>query len=168
MPKFFSHQKKMKDCREEIKDYCNYIHSILKDKLAGFLYQFPASFRNIDAHKDDVINNIHPEFLNVIEFRHNSWWQNEIFELLSKNNIIFSGVSFSKNLPEEVIVNHSDALYYRLHGKPVLYKSEYSEEFLDDLKDKIKDSNKTAFVFFNNTWGNAAINNALYLKKKFD
>ncbi|CAD0218062.1 protein of unknown function [Chryseobacterium sp. JV274] len=63
-----------------------------------------------------------------------------------------------------MIVNHPAILYYRLHGKPVLYKSEYSETFLDELAGKIKNSQQTAFIFFNNTWGTAAIKNSLYLK----
>ncbi|GAA4155930.1 DUF72 domain-containing protein [Chryseobacterium ginsenosidimutans] len=168
IPKTISHEKRLKDCKEEISEFCIHIQSNLKEKLSGFLYQFPPSFKNTQENIDLILNNIDFNYLNVIEFRHESWWQDEIFNILKENNLVFSGVSFPGNLPEAVIVSHPDILYYRLHGKPVLYKSEYSEEFLDDLAVKIKNSQHKSFIFFNNTWGTAATKNALHLKKILD
>ena len=165
IPKTISHEKRLKDCKAEISEFCDHIQSGLKEKLAGFLYQFPPSFKNTPENTDVILDNINFNFLNVIEFRHESWWKEEVFHLLRENNIVFSGVSFPGNLPEEVIINHPDILYYRLHGKPVLYKSEYSEEFLKDLAEKIEKEQHKTFIFFNNTWGTAAIHNSLYLKK---
>lgn len=164
IPKTISHEKRMKDSKEEISLFCNHIESHLKEKLSGFLYQFPPSFKNTPENIETILQNIDFNYLNVIEFRHESWWNAEIFNLLKENNIVVSGVSFPGNLPEDVIINHSDILYYRLHGKPVLYKSEYSEDFLNDLAKKIKKASHTAFIFFNNTWGTSAVKNALYLK----
>ncbi len=165
IPKTISHEKRLKDCKAEISEFCDHIQSGLKEKLAGFLYQFPPSFKNTPENTDVILDNINFNFLNVIEFRHESWWKEEVFHLLRENNIVFSGVSFPGNLPEEVIINHPDILYYRLHGKPVLYKSEYSEEFLKDLAEKIEKEQHKTFIFFNNTWGTAAIHNSLYLNK---
>lgn len=165
IPKAISHEKRLKDCKEDIMVFCIHIQDHLKDKLSGFLYQFPPSFKNTQENMDLILKNINPAFLNVIEFRHESWWNEEIFKILGDHNIIFSGVSFPGNLPEDIIVNHPDILYYRLHGKPVLYKSEYTSEFLKDLAQNIINLKKKTFIFFNNTWGTAAINNSLYLKE---
>ncbi|WP_374458893.1 DUF72 domain-containing protein [Chryseobacterium taeanense] len=165
IPKTISHEKRMKDCREEIVAFCEHIQAHLQEKLSGFLYQFPPSFKNTEENLDIILKNIDVDYLNVIEFRHESWWTDEIFNILKENNIVFSGVSFPGNLPEEIIINHPDILYYRLHGKPVLYKSEYSDEFLKNLSEKIKKSKHKSFIFFNNTWGTAAIKNSFYLKK---
>ncbi|PJJ66793.1 DUF72 domain-containing protein [Chryseobacterium geocarposphaerae] len=165
IPKIISHEKRLKDCKEDITAFCTHIQDHLKEKLSGFLYQFPPSFKNTQENIDLILNNINLVCLNVIEFRHESWWNNEIFKILKDHNIIFSGVSFPGNLPEEIIINHPEILYYRLHGKPVLYKSEYSLEFLKDLAENIVNMKKKTFIFFNNTWGTAAINNALYLKE---
>lgn len=164
IPKMISHEKRMKECKEEIQAFCEHIHSHLKEKLSGFLYQFPPSFRKSQENIDYIINNIDHQYLNVIEFRHESWWDVKIFSMLKENNIVFSGVSFPGNLPEDVIINHHDILYYRLHGKPVLYKSEYSHEFLENLAEAITKSQHKAFIFFNNTWGTSAIKNAVFLK----
>lgn len=165
IPKSISHEKHLKDSKEEISEFCSHIKEHLKDKLAGFLYQFPPSFKKSQENLDLILTNLDFKYVNVIEFRHESWWNDEIYTLLTENKIVFSGASFPGNLPEEVIINHPEILYYRLHGKPVLYKSEYSHEFLDTLAEKIKNSDRKAFIFFNNTWGTAAIKNSLYLKK---
>lgn len=164
IPKTITHENRLENSKEEITAFCNHIQINLKDKLSGFLYQFPPSFKNTPENINRIITNMDHSFLNVIEFRHSSWWQKEIFDLLKDHNIIFSGVSFPGDLPEDVILNHPKALYYRLHGKPVLYKSEYSETFMNDLAEKIRNTPQTQFIFFNNTWGTAAIKNALYLK----
>lgn len=164
IPKTLSHEKRLENCKEEISAFCHHIQSHLKDKLAGFLYQFPPSFKNNEENLDLILKNMDFNYLNVIEFRHESWWHDDIFDSLKKKEIVFSGVSFPGNLSEDVIINHPDLLYYRLHGKPVLYKSAYSEEFLNELAEKINRSQKKAFIFFNNTWGTAAIKNAIHLK----
>ena len=165
IPKTISHEKRLENCKEEITEFCTHIQSNLKDKLAGFLYQFPPSFKNTEENSNRILENIDSQFLNVIEFRHESWWNDEIYKILQDNKVIFSGVSFPGKLLEDVIINSNDTLYYRLHGKPVLYKSEYSEDFLNDLAEKIKNSGLKSFIFFNNTWGISAIKNGLYLHK---
>ncbi len=165
IPKTISHDKRLENCQEEITEFCSHIQNHLMEKLSGFLYQFPPSFRKTEENLHLILQNVNFKYVNVIEFRHESWWNDEIFKTLEENNIIFSGVSFPGSLPEDVIINSHDTLYYRLHGKPVLYKSEYSEDFLDNLADKIRNSHRKSFIFFNNTWGNAAIKNGLYLQK---
>lgn len=164
IPKAITHQNRLENSKDEIVLFCNHIQNSLKDKLSGFLYQLPPSFTNTVENTERIINNLDSRFLNVIEFRHSSWWQKEIFDLLKQYDIVFSGVSFPGNLPEDLIINHPEILYYRLHGKPVLYKSVYSNDFMDALAEKIKNTTQTSFIFFNNTWGTAAIKNSLYLK----
>jgi len=165
IPKTVSHEKRLEGCKTEITEFCIHIQNHLQEKLSGFLYQFPPSFKNSPENIDLILNNLDFSYVNVIEFRHESWWRKEIFQLLRENQVIFSGVSFPGNLPEDVIVSHDDMLYYRLHGKPVLYKSEYSEEFIGNLAEKISNLKHQSFIFFNNTWGTAAIKNSLYLKE---
>lgn len=165
IPKTVSHEKRMQGCREEVAEFCHHISSGLQEKLAGFLYQFPPSFKNTPENIQLILETLDPAYLNVIEFRHESWWPEEVYSLLGGHQIVFSGVSFPGNLPETVISNHHGMLYYRLHGKPVLYKSEYSRDFIESLAENLKARNQKIYVFFNNTWGTAAIHNALYLKE---
>lgn len=165
IPKNISHIHRLKDTKTETEEFCAHISSGLKEKLAGFLFQLPPSFHFNDENLHRVLETVDKNFLNVVEFRNKDWWNNEVLETLQKEKIVFTGVSFPKDIPDDVMVNNDEVLYYRLHGVPVLFKSEYSEEFLDDLKQKIEKFKGEKYVFFNNTFGTAGIKNALELQK---
>ena len=165
IPKTITHIKRLKETAAETADFCKHIHHGIQEKLAGFLFQMPPSFHYSEEHLEQLIKTVDFRFLNVVEFRHKSWWTEEIFETLKKKNIVFSGVSFPKDIPDDFIINNSKSVYYRLHGVPVLFKSEYSVEELEKLAKEIKKAKQDVFIFFNNTWGTAALKNALYLKK---
>ena len=165
IPKTITHIKRLKETAAETADFCKHIHHGIQEKLAGFLFQMPPSFHYSEEHLEQLIKTVDSRFLNVVEFRHKSWWTEEIFETLKKKNIVFSGVSFPKDIPDNFIINNSKSVYYRLHGVPLLFKSEYSVEELEKLAKEIKKAKQDVFVFFNNTWGIAALKNALYLKK---
>ena len=165
IPKTITHVKRLKETAAETADFCHHIHQGIKEKLAGFLFQMPPSFHFSEEHLEQLIETVEFQFLNVVEFRHASWWNEEVFKTLQERNIVFSGVSFPKNIPDVFITNNDKSVYYRLHGVPVLFKSEYSEEQLERLAKEIRKAGQDVFVFFNNTWGTAALKNALYLQK---
>ena len=164
IPKTISHLKKLEETKILTEEFCNYIQLHLKEKLAGFLFQLPPSFHFSDENLSKVLETVDPSFLNVFEFRHESWWNAEIFKIFEKHNIVFAGVSIPKNIPDDFIMNNENFAYYRLHGVPTLFKSEYSPEFLNNLAEKILRFEGKTFISFNNTWGNAGIKNALELK----
>ncbi|MPS72744.1 MAG: DUF72 domain-containing protein [Chryseobacterium sp.] len=165
IPKTISHSGYSESKKDEFSDFCNYINENIGNKLAGFLIQFPASFHCTDDNMKWLIGTLTDDFLIAVEFRHTSWWNEEVFDLFKKYQWIFCGVSFPGKISEDVIVTNSGIGYYRLHGKPILYKSPYSEEFLDNLVKEIKATNQEFYIYFNNTWGTSAIENSLYLKK---
>lgn len=167
-PKTISHSGYLESKKEEFEIFCNYINDNLESKLAGFLIQFPASFHCTEDNIKWLTETLSDDFVLAVEFRHSSWWNDDIFELFKKHQWIFCGVSFPSKLSEKVIVTNSKIGYYRLHGKPVLYKSSYSEEFLDNLSEEIKATGKDFYIMFNNTWGTSAVENSLYLKKILD
>ena len=164
IPKTISHSGYSESKKEAFDIFCNYINDHLESKLSVFLIQFPASFHCTEANVKWLTETLSTEFVLAVEFRHASWWNDAIFELFKKRQWIFCGVSFPTKLSEEVIVTNSKTGYYRLHGKPVLYKSLYSKEFLDHLSKEIKATGKDFYIMFNNTWGTSAVENSLYLK----
>lgn len=165
IPKNFTHIKRLQDISIETSEFCEHIYSGLQEKLAGFLFQLPPSFKYSEENLSRIIETVDQRFLNVVEFRDRSWWNQQVMDLLEKFNIIFSGVSIPKDIPSEVVINSENHLYYRLHGVPTLFKSEYSESELDALGKEIMKFPGISFVFFNNTFGTAGIKNALYLSK---
>lgn len=171
IPKAISHIGKLTDCTEAVTEFCTHIATGLQEKLAGFLFQLPPSFIYNAENLAKVLATMDSHFLNVVEFRHPSWWHEEVYHALQQANIVMSGVSIQRASPNEisseVIQTHATVVYYRLHGVPVMFKSAYSEAELDNLATTLQEkSAKETFVFFNNTFGIAGIKNALYLTKK--
>ncbi|RFS15006.1 DUF72 domain-containing protein [Emticicia sp. C21] len=165
IPQTITHINQLKNVRQEIAEFCKHIGNSLKEKLGGFLFQFPPSFVCDKENLSNVLNGLNSRFLNVVEFRHKSWWNESVYEVLKEQGIVFCGVSIPKDVPDDMIINHPETMYYRLHGKPILFKSQYSDEELENLAAKVMASDRSAYIFFNNTWGIAAIKNARFMQK---
>ena len=163
IPKTITHLKKLDDTKNETTEFCQYLAENLGTKLAGFLFQLPPSFHYTVENLAKVIATVDKNYLNVVEFRHQSWWNIEVQNSLNENNIVFAGVSIPKDIPNDFIINNNDFAYYRLHGNPEMFKSEYAETELKKLAAEILKFKGTSYIFFNNTYGTAAIKNALYL-----
>jgi len=99
----------------------------------------------------------------VFEFRHTSWFDDKVFDLLRKNNIGFCIYDMPDfNTP---VIATSDIAYIRFHGSYQLYSSYYSDKELDIWAKKInKLESETVFAYFNNDAEGFAIRNALTLK----
>jgi uncharacterized protein YecE (DUF72 family) len=164
-PRLITHYKKFLDCQSLLMDFYGCISAGLKEKLGCVLFQFPRQLLYNAETLDLLISSVDPAFKNVFEFRHVSWWNEHVFEQFKKYGFTFCGVSFP-DLPNEVIATAKD-LYYRFHGVPVLYKSVYPENFIGNIYEQIKKANPSnAWIYFNNTWGEAAIINSKYLQKQ--
>jgi len=162
-PKAITHFKKFNDCERMLGDFYGSIRQGLKQKLGCVLFQLPPQLIYSEALLEKLIINLNPSYKNVIEFRHESWWNKVVLNRLKKHNIIFCGISYPR-LPDDVVKTNKD-LYYRLHGVPVLYKSAYPGFFLEELAKKIDQAKAAeAWIYFNNTWGTAAIENAKFLQ----
>lgn len=159
-PRIITHYKKLNDCEELIADFYNTVYDGLKEKTGCLLFQFPPSFHYNQENLDKIISSLYHRHPNVVEFRHASWWNDEVYKILGKNKISFSGMSHP-TLPDKIIENTS-LLYYRMHGVPQLYKSPYALADLKKVVKTIEESSKTknAFVYFNNDIGGNAIKNA--------
>lgn len=162
-PRLVTHYKQFKDCKTVLDEFYTIIQQGLHEKLSVVLFQLPPSFSYSPEKLDLIIETLSPQCKNVLEFRHQSWWQKEVYQQLSKHHIIFSGVSHP-TLPDEAIINDS-IVYYRFHGVPKLYYAEYDKAFLKKIADRFLQQKKLqeAFLYFNNTATLAAINNARWL-----
>lgn len=163
-PRLITHYKQLKDCKALVSDFYLAVNEGLRDKLGTVLFQFPPKFDFTEQRLALLLELLDPGFANVVEFRHVSWWQAKVYEQLASKNIIFSGQSYPSNLPDELIKNNP-IVYYRFHGRPVLYKSTYPLAEIKQLKEQLSPTAERAFIYFNNTWGTGALTNAKQLQE---
>lgn len=162
-PKEITHIRKFVECELLLSDFYNSCKEGLKEKLSCVLFQFPPSYSFSAERLQLIIQNLDLTFENVVEFRHESWWNQEVWNAFLENNITFCSVSHPK-LPNTIFTDFP-LVYVRLHGVPKMFYSSYSTEELFQIKQKI--FLKTGFVYFNNTASDAGILDALELKRIF-
>lgn len=165
VPRIITHFKKFEDTKQLVEDFYSVLKEGLKEKLSCVLYQLPPSLIYSEGKLEKIISQVDPSFNNVIEFRHESWWRKEVQEILSEHHISFCGVSFPK-IPFDNAVINTALCYYRFHGVPKLFYSEYDPAFIEKIYHQISENKKVeeAFIYFNNTASLAALHNAAYFQ----
>lgn len=164
IPELITHIKKFVGTKELIKDF-DVVADLLGDKFGCFLYQCPPSLKFTSARLKRIVKQLNLQRRNVLEFRHISWWNQEVYETFSKNNIIFCSCS-SPKFPEELIKTAKE-VYIRFHGKSKWYKHNYSKEELAGWVSQIKKSHaKRIWAYFNNDRHGYALVNAKELIKQ--
>ncbi len=159
-PRLITHFKKLRDCERLLDDFYTACEKGLKEKLGCTLFQLPPKLPYSEEMLELITTVLHPNFNNVVEFREESWWNKKVYKKLAEHNIIFCSASHPK-MPEDIIAN-TPIVYVRLHGKQRMFYSDYSEEELQQLYLALKKKKvKEAYVYFNNTAGNAGILNAI-------
>ncbi|MBP2282474.1 uncharacterized protein YecE (DUF72 family) [Flavobacterium sp. CG_23.5] len=166
-PKQITHLKKFIDCKAEINNFYSICKEGFKEKLACILFQLPTGIPYNLQLLEIIISSINPDFKNEIEFRHESWWSQKVYDRLSENQIVFCRVNHP-TLPRNIVVNNT-TVYVRLHGSPTMF---YSNDSHDDLKilyhNIVKEPRfNEIYIYFNNTASAAGVMNALELAQFF-
>jgi len=162
--RLITHIKKLKNVGKLVKDFYKLVDR-LKEKLACILWQLPPNFKPTEANiqrLEKFLKFLNKKYRNVIEFRHESWWQEKIYRLLRKHNVCFCIVS-GIGMPEKIVVT-SKIAYFRFHeGKN---SGCYSASQLRDYSNKMKKIKVSeVYAYFNNDSSAYAVKNAIQLKK---
>jgi uncharacterized protein YecE (DUF72 family) len=102
----------------------------------------------------------------VVEFRHSSWYQDEIYQVMQQAGagLVIHDIPRSAT---PFVDDVSEIMYVRFHGPGGGYRGSYSESFLSEYAGYLRDwkeDGKEVFAYFNNTMGDA-IGNLQHLKK---
>lgn len=143
---------------------------VLQEKLNIVLWQLPANFR---ANKERLENfcrllKNHPmasKIRHSFEFRHPSWFAEEIYHVLRKYNSALC-IAHSNRWPCQETTT-ADFVYLRFHGGQALYSSNYQALELKVWAEKCQawlKQNLDIYAYFNNDAGGFAVENAKTLK----
>jgi uncharacterized protein YecE (DUF72 family) len=138
--KGITHYKQFIATQQLIQDFYGIAKEGLKEKIGCILFQMPPRMKYKEEKLEQILDQLDPSFTNVLEFRHETWWSQEVYNRLSQQNVTFCGMSHP-DLPDEVIAN-SKAVYYRFHGVPRLYQSKYEMEVLEKIADELEGNRK--------------------------
>ncbi|HYF33615.1 MAG TPA: DUF72 domain-containing protein [Chitinophagaceae bacterium] len=164
-PRLITHYKQFSDTQRMLNDFYTTTREGLRDKLGCILFQFPARMAYSDKMLERILGQLDTSLVNMLEFRHASWWIPQVYERLAAYKVGFCGHSYPL-LPDDVVCNNP-VLYYRFHGLPKLYYSQYKRAFVQQVAWRVRacEGVQKAYVYFNNTATIAAIRNARYLQQ---
>jgi uncharacterized protein YecE (DUF72 family) len=148
-------------------------------KLLGFLIQLPPSFNKVDhfgALKEFIQhwpgNPKNEEYNLIIEFRHLSWMDDEVFEYLKSKNLTYCAV-IEPLLPPRMDVTNPQLVYIRFHGygKQIwfdyLFKEEEIKRWAVSIR-KVVDKTDCVGIYFNNHFSGYAAKNSLMMMRELN
>ncbi len=140
-----THFKRLKDVREET-EYFVGIANELRDRLGAILFQFPPNFKK-DMERLQTFIDLLPERPPVaMEFRHDSWYDDEVRECLRGHNAALCFAHEDDDTTQQVgerFTSTADWGYLRLRG------SEYGDDEMKAWAERVSAQDwGRAFVFF--------------------
>lgn len=149
-----THYNKLNDIRDHLNKYLSRVRQI-GDSLKTVFWQFPPSFgKNLERLKNFI--QLLPEDQQfAFEFRHTSWLDAEVYDLLRDNNYAIVWQSSGK-FPDDCTPT-ADFIYIRFHGLTG-YKYNYKKSDLEPWAEIIAKhlaEGRSVQVYFNNAGGNA-------------
>src|SRR5437016_10453673 len=85
-PQKITHFARLRDCSDTMR-YFHDVVSALGEKLGPVLFQLPPNFKKDTLLLADFVNSFPEAMRAAFEFRHASWFEDEVFEALKARNV---------------------------------------------------------------------------------
>lgn len=172
VPKTVTHVKLMdleKGAMRDLKIFLDTLAPLKNtNKLGPILFQLPPKPAEAFKRFGEFLESLPDDYSFVVEFRDPSWIKDDVFKLLSDNNIGYCIVD--EPLLPAVLKVTGEFSYVRFHGRGgrPWYYYDYKVEELKEWKSKLGElsaNSKKVYVYFNNHFKGYAVKNALQMMK---
>ncbi|MFX1376511.1 MAG: DUF72 domain-containing protein [Promethearchaeota archaeon] len=180
IPQTITHEHKLNTdlCLNDLNYYLNSMEPLIKaKKLLSFLIQLPPTFNKIEhfGNLREFINSWPGDLKRdnynlVVEFRHKSWMNTEVFEFLKRKSITYCAV-IEPLLPPRMDITNPELVYIRFHGFgdkiwfDYCFKEEEIKKWAQSIREIIPEA-KQIGIYFNNHFSGYAAKNSLMLMKE--
>lgn len=165
--RYLTHVKRLRELAEGVARFGERIEPLAgTPKMGPVLWQLPESFHRDDERLARALEAL-PGSRNCFEFRHPSWFCDEVMSLLREHGVAL----VIGDHPERRFQSHeltADWTYVRLHYGGRGRRGNYSTTELERWKRRIAAwrSRAEVFVYANNDWEAFAVKNARWLKER--
>lgn len=164
LPRTITHERRLKGCEREIADFAAQVGE-LGVRLGPVLVQLPPSFAfpgsaPVERVVNELVRQLDTQI--VVEPRHATWFAPEVDALLA--SLGASRVAADPPPAPQAAVpgGWQGFTYWRLHGSPRIYYSDYSPVRLVEFAEAVGGGKHSRrWVVFDNTAAGAALANAL-------
>ena len=140
-PQVITHRKRLKEVEKDL-DLFQKAASGLKKHLGPLLFQFPPNFKKDLPRLSDCLARIDKGLKVAVEFRNETWLDDEVFDCLRKNACALC-IADAEDLPEPRLINTANWGYVRLRREA--YTANELRKWIKTIGDL--DGNET-YVFF--------------------
>lgn len=120
--RYITHMKNLKDAEKPVERLIDTV-SLLEDKLGPILFQLPPRW-HVDLKRLKNFTKTLPDgYTYVFEVRHPTWYQEEVYEILSQINAALCIQDISGEMSP--IKDLADFIYVRFHGPEGTYQGRY-------------------------------------------
>jgi uncharacterized protein YecE (DUF72 family) len=164
--RYLTHVKRLTDLDQGVRRYYERIQPLIDAKKLGpVLWQLPGNFQRDDERLRNALRAL-PKGRHCFEFRHPSWFADEVYELLRKRRVALVIGDHPERPFQTYEITASWTLvrfHYGQRGRGGNYSAREIEEWAKRIG---KWRNHTeVFAYFNNDRNAYAVNNALELKR---
>lgn len=167
LPRRITHELRLRNCTVELNRFAAEVMH-LGNKLGCVLVQLPPSLRFEADAAAAFFSALRQRFDGMLacEARHPSWFDAAATELLRASHITRVRADPPAGQPGPHVPT-TDIAYFRLHGSPTIYYSDYPADYLAALAAELRTSARAdSWCIFDNTAAGAALLNALNLKRQ--
>lgn len=164
--RYITHIKRLKNVAEPLARFLERAE-LLKENLGPILYQLPPSLHKDLDRLRAFLQLLPKDQIAVFEFRHESWFSRDTYELLREFNAAFC-IHDMPGVPTPRVIT-ADVIYIRFHGATGKYEGNYPKPALQRWAKWIKESTKgirSVYAYFNNDIHAYAVHNAKALSKE--
>jgi uncharacterized protein YecE (DUF72 family) len=170
--RFLTHMKRLTDMERGVQRFYERIEPLVDSpKMGPVLWQLPESFHRNDKRLADALAKL-PDGRHCFEFRHASWFVEEVFALLRKHAVALV-IGDHPARPFQAYELTADWTFLRFHHGSRGRHGNYSDGELETWSRRITEWRRQVevFAYFNNDWplphsGRiAAVENGLRLKR---
>jgi uncharacterized protein YecE (DUF72 family) len=167
--RYLTHVKRLTDLKAGVERFYERIEPLSEaGKLGPVLWQLPPTFRRDDERLASALAAL-PPGQHCFEFRHESWFVPEVYELLRAHGAALV-IGDNPGRPYQAFELTADWTFVRFHYGSRGRNGNYSDREVSAWAKRISTWRRKVevFAYFNNDWNGFAVRNGLALKRALD
>ena len=167
MSRYVTHLKRLLDLPPALERFYERIRPLVgSPKLGPVLWQLPGNFHRDDKRLSLALETL-PRGRHCFEFRHESWFASEVYELLGRHGVALV-IGDTPQRPFQTHELTTDWTFLRFHHGTRGRHSNYSQRELADWARRIEGWARRGdvYAYFNNDRNGYAVRNGLWLKQR--
>ena len=165
--RYLTHMKRLTDLGRGLERFYERIQPLVESpKMGPVLWQLPGNFHRNDERLAGALEQL-PPGRHCFEFRHESWFAPEVYELLRSHGAALV-IGDHPQRPFQTLELTTDWTFIRFHYGSRGRRGNYSERELEEWACRIAAWRPEidVYAYFNNDWEGFAVRNGLWLKKR--